>query len=81
MLLPRGIHRLLELAQAPAQSHDWWGRVHALNVLRLVFIDSTLADDIGPYVTEVRMLHIHTSNIFFHTLNSFPSAGRGRGLR
>lgn len=56
MLLPRGMHRLVALAQAPAHSHDWRGRVHALNVLRLVFIDSTLADDIGSYVTEARML-------------------------
>lgn len=33
---------------------DWKGTVHALNVLRVVFVDATLANDVGPYVTEVR---------------------------
>lgn len=32
----------------------WKCRVHAMNVLRLVFIDATLADDIGQHVSEVR---------------------------
>ena len=34
-------------------SGDWKSTVHALNVLRVIFVDATLADDVGPYVTEV----------------------------
>eukprot|EP00903_Cladosiphon_okamuranus_P018216 g16755.t1 len=33
-------------------SGDWKSTVHALNVLRLVFVDATLGDDVGTYVTE-----------------------------
>lgn len=33
---------------------DWKSTVHALNVLRVVFLDGALADDVGPYVTQVR---------------------------
>lgn len=47
----------LEHAGLEEQGGDWdvWRyTVHSMNVLRLVFIDSTLADDITPYVTEVR---------------------------
>lgn len=32
---------------------DWKSTVHALNVLRQVFIDAPLADDVGPYVAQV----------------------------
>lgn len=32
---------------------EWKSIVHALNVLRVVFVDATLANDVGPYVTEV----------------------------
>lgn len=35
-------------------SGDWKSTVHALNVLRVIFVDATLANDVGPYVTEVR---------------------------
>ncbi|CAM9102187.1 unnamed protein product, partial [Hapterophycus canaliculatus] len=35
--------------------HDWKDTVHAMNVLRVVFVDATLADDVGPYVTEATM--------------------------
>lgn len=35
---------------------DWKSTVHALNVLRLVFVDATLASDVGSYVTEVRIV-------------------------
>lgn len=52
VLLPRGMRRLLALVRSPANLQDWRERVHALNVLRVVFIDATLADDIGLYVTE-----------------------------
>lgn len=34
-------------------SGDWKSTVHALNVLRVVFVDATLGNDVGPYVTEV----------------------------
>lgn len=37
---------------APSRS-DWKDTVHAMNVLRVVFVDATLADDVGPYVTKV----------------------------
>lgn len=36
-------------------SGDWKSTVHALNVLRVIFVDATLANDVGPYVTEVRL--------------------------
>lgn len=48
------MRRLLALVRSPANLQDWRERVHALNVLRVVFIDATLADDIGLYVTEAR---------------------------
>lgn len=50
------MRHLLALVQSPAQLQDWRGRVHALNVLRLVFIDATLAEDIGPHVAEARVI-------------------------
>lgn len=65
-LLPRGIRHLLALAKperlsaadsgierAPGSTGDWRSTVHALNVLRVVFVDATLADDVGPYVSQV----------------------------
>lgn len=69
MLLPRCMRHLLALAQPerwdpsnidraleqrPAVAGDWKSTVHALNVLRAVFVDATLADDVGPYVTQAR---------------------------
>ncbi|CAM9203468.1 unnamed protein product, partial [Ectocarpus sp. 8 AP-2014] len=38
-----------------ASKGDWKSTVHAMNVLRVVFVDATLADDVGPYVTEATM--------------------------
>lgn len=35
---------------------EWKGTVHALNVLKVVFVDATLADDVGPYVTQAGRL-------------------------
>ncbi|CAN0161291.1 unnamed protein product [Ectocarpus sp. 6 AP-2014] len=43
------------LADEGASKGDWKSTVHAMNVLRVVFVDATLADDIGPYVTEATM--------------------------
>lgn len=69
VLLPRCMRRLLALAQPErcdpsdvdgaleqraAVAGDWKSTVHALNVLRVVFVDATLADDVGPYVTQAR---------------------------
>lgn len=69
VLLPRCMRHLLALAQPQrcdpsdidralgqraARAGDWKSTVHALNVLRVVFADATLADDIGPYVTQAR---------------------------
>lgn len=42
------------LVDEGAMKGDWKSTVHAMNVLRVVFVDATLADDVGPYVTEVR---------------------------
>lgn len=42
-----------EISTAEGPRDDWKSKVHALNVLRVVFVDATLADDVGPYVTEV----------------------------
>lgn len=42
-----------EMLAVDASADDWKSTVHALNVLRVVFVDATLADDVGPYVTEV----------------------------
>lgn len=42
-----------EAFAAEESRDDWKSIVHALNVLRVVFIDATLADDVGPYVTDV----------------------------
>lgn len=70
MLLPRCMRRLLALAQpegcdpsdvdgalekGAAAAGDWKSTVHALNVLRVIFVDATLADDVGPYVTQARL--------------------------
>ncbi|CAM9200948.1 unnamed protein product [Ectocarpus sp. 13 AM-2016] len=38
-----------------ASKGDWKSTVHAMNVLRVIFVDATLADDVGPYVTEATM--------------------------
>lgn len=69
VLMPRCMRHLLALAQPQlcdpsgidgglgqraAPAGDWKSTVHALNVLRLVFVDATLADDVGPYVTQAR---------------------------
>lgn len=43
--------------EGPGTTGDWKSTVHALNVLRVVFVDATLADDVGPYVTQARLKH------------------------
>ncbi|CBJ32757.1 conserved unknown protein [Ectocarpus siliculosus] len=43
------------LVDEGASKGDWKSTVHAMNVLRVVFVDATLADDVGPYVTEATM--------------------------
>ncbi|CAM9221310.1 unnamed protein product [Ectocarpus fasciculatus] len=43
------------LVDKGASKGDWKSTVHAMNVLRVVFVDATLADDVGPYVTEATM--------------------------
>ncbi|CAM9301190.1 unnamed protein product, partial [Choristocarpus tenellus] len=37
---------------------NWRARVHSLNILRLMFLDATLADDVAPYVTEAMMASV-----------------------
>lgn len=71
MLLPRGMSVLLALAETSQKMEDlpsgteiddgtrWKSTVTALNVLRQTFVDAPLADDIGPYVTQV--WHRHSS--------------------
>lgn len=44
------------LVDEGASKGDWKSTVHAVNVLRVVLVDATLADDVGPYVTEVRKI-------------------------
>ncbi|CAB1101686.1 unnamed protein product [Ectocarpus sp. CCAP 1310/34] len=43
------------LVDEGASKGDWKSTVHAMNVLRVVFVDATLADDVCPYVTEATM--------------------------
>lgn len=42
-----------EVEGTAGSTGDWRSTVHALNVLRVVFVDATLADDVGPYVSQV----------------------------
>lgn len=78
MLLPRGMRLLLALSETSQKMEDlppgtkieeaagsetrWKSTVTALNVLRHAFIDAPLADDIGPYVTQVRHRHSSRKN-------------------
>lgn len=54
---------------------DWKSTVHALNVLRVVFVDATLANDVGPYVTEVRScgnMPVKRKKLFSRPMSSGP---------
>eukprot|EP00752_Nemacystus_decipiens_P004263 g3894.t1 len=48
-----------EQAVSTGSSGAWKSTVHGLNVLRVVFVDATLADDVGPYVTEAMTAAVH----------------------
>lgn len=74
VLLPRGMSVLLALAETSQKLEDlpsrteidnenkWKSTVTALNVLRQAFVDAPLADDIGPYVTQVPHRHSSREN-------------------
>jgi len=51
-LLPYALRRLTELTTSQAEKFHWGVKVHALNVLRLIFADATLADNVMEFSTK-----------------------------
>lgn len=58
VLFPRTVSQLLQHS-SPDTATSWRSRIHALNVLRLLFGDTTMAGDILEYASEATKVRLH----------------------